>query len=181
MGKQVTYKTCGGIFSHTSGNPAAKLLRESEKVQAVQWHWACWNHAVLDTATSPLVLGCWGWQWESAIRRQARSQFCVTVGSWIFIVCVSCSCGPVCHATEQPHAVHTTYLVHRCHLLMSNSELAPMFCTNCLPPCLTTTTLTESYHVTYHMRPHQPIIDQQGLGLRGLVHKEAHPVIPDLH
>ena len=27
----------------------------------------------------------------------------------------------------------------------------------------------------------QPIIDQQGLGLRGLVHKEAHPVIPDLH
>jgi len=32
-------------------------------------------------------------------------------------------------------------------------------------------------HVTYHVRPHQPIIDQQGLGLRGLVHKEAHPVI----
>jgi len=37
-----------------------------------------------------------------------------------------------------------------------------------------------TYHVTYHVRPHQPIIDQQGLGLRGLVHKEAHPVIPDL-
>ena len=35
--------------------------------------------------------------------------------------------------------------------------------------------------LTYHVRPHQPIIDQQGLGLRGLVHKEAHPVIPDLH
>jgi len=33
----------------------------------------------------------------------------------------------------------------------------------------------------YHVRPHQPIIDQQGLGLRGLVHKEAHPVIYDLH
>jgi len=32
-------------------------------------------------------------------------------------------------------------------------------------------------NVTYHVRPHQPIIDQQGLGLRGLVHKEAHPVI----
>ena len=27
-----------------------------------------------------------------------------------------------------------------------------------------------TYHVTYHVRPHQPIIDQQGLGLRGLVH-----------
>ena len=41
---------------------------------------------------------------------------------------------------------------------------------------------TVTYHVTYHVRPHQPIIDQQGLGLRGLVHKEAHPyVIPDLH
>jgi len=38
-----------------------------------------------------------------------------------------------------------------------------------------------TYHVTYHVWPHQPIIDQQGLGLRGLVHKEAHPVIPDLH
>jgi len=38
-----------------------------------------------------------------------------------------------------------------------------------------------TYHVTYHVGPHQPIIDQQGLGLRGLVHKEAHPVIPDLH
>ena len=38
-----------------------------------------------------------------------------------------------------------------------------------------------TYHVTYHVRPHQPIIDEQGLGLRGLVHKEAHPVIPDLH
>jgi len=37
-----------------------------------------------------------------------------------------------------------------------------------------------THHVTYHVRPHQPIIDQQGLGLRGLVHKEAHPVIPDL-
>ena len=38
-------------------------------------------------------------------------------------------------------------------------------------------------YVTYHEQPHplQPIIDQQGLGLRGLVHKEAHPVIPDLH
>ena len=38
-------------------------------------------------------------------------------------------------------------------------------------------------YVTYHVQPHQPIIDQQlqGLGLRGLVHKEAHPVIPDLH
>jgi len=36
-------------------------------------------------------------------------------------------------------------------------------------------------YVTYHVRPRQPIIDQQGLGLRGLVHKEAHPVIPDLH
>ena len=35
--------------------------------------------------------------------------------------------------------------------------------------------------MTYHVRPHQLIIDQQGLGLRGLVHKEAHPVIPDLH
>ena len=37
--------------------------------------------------------------------------------------------------------------------------------------------------VTYHvrLRPHQPIIDQQGLGLRGLVHKEAHPVVPDLY
>jgi len=38
-----------------------------------------------------------------------------------------------------------------------------------------------TYHVTYHVRPHQPIIDQQGIWLRGLVHKEAHPVIPDLH
>jgi len=38
-----------------------------------------------------------------------------------------------------------------------------------------------TYHVTYHVRPHQPIIDQQGLGLRRLVHKEAHPVIPDLY
>jgi len=38
-----------------------------------------------------------------------------------------------------------------------------------------------TYHVTYHVRPHQPIIDQQGIRLRGLVHKEAHPVIPDLH
>jgi len=38
-----------------------------------------------------------------------------------------------------------------------------------------------TYHVTYHVWPHQPIIDQQGLGLRGLVHKEAHPVIPDLY
>jgi len=36
-------------------------------------------------------------------------------------------------------------------------------------------------NVTYHVRPHQPIIDQQGLWLRGLVHKEAHLVIPDLH
>jgi len=27
-----------------------------------------------------------------------------------------------------------------------------------------------TYHVTYHVQPHQPIIDQQGLGLRGLVH-----------
>jgi len=35
--------------------------------------------------------------------------------------------------------------------------------------------------VTYHVRPHQRIIDQQGLGLRGLVHKEANLVIPDLH
>ena len=35
--------------------------------------------------------------------------------------------------------------------------------------------------MTYHVRPHQLIIDQQGLGLRGVVHKEAHPVIPDLH
>jgi len=56
-----------------------------------------------------------------------------------------------------------------------------------------------TYRVTYYVRPHQPIIDQQGLGLRGLIHKvsncsskathikvterqkEAHPVIPDLH
>ena len=37
-----------------------------------------------------------------------------------------------------------------------------------------------THHVTYHVRPHQPIIDQQGLGRRGLVHKEAHPVIRDL-
>jgi len=36
-----------------------------------------------------------------------------------------------------------------------------------------------TYHVAYHVRPHQPIIDH--LGLRGLVHKEAHPVIPDLY
>jgi len=42
-------------------------------------------------------------------------------------------------------------------------------------------TFWSTYHVTYHVRPYQPIIDQQGLGLRGLVHKEAHPVIPDLH
>jgi len=40
---------------------------------------------------------------------------------------------------------------------------------------------SRTYHVTYHVRPHQPIIDQQGVGHRGLVHKEAHPVIPDLH
>jgi len=33
------------------------------------------------------------------------------------------------------------------------------------------------FTMTYHVRPHQPIIDQQGLGLRGLVHKEAYPVI----
>jgi len=38
-----------------------------------------------------------------------------------------------------------------------------------------------TYHVTYHVRPYQPIIDQQGPGLRGLIHKESHPVIPDLH
>jgi len=38
-----------------------------------------------------------------------------------------------------------------------------------------------TYHVTYHVRPHQPIIDQQGLGLRGRVHTEAHPDLPDLH
>jgi len=38
-----------------------------------------------------------------------------------------------------------------------------------------------TFHVTYHVRPHQPIIDQQLLRLRGLTHKEAHPVIPDLH
>ena len=38
-----------------------------------------------------------------------------------------------------------------------------------------------TYPVTDHVRPHQPISDQQGLGLRGLVDKEAHPVIPDLH
>jgi len=42
-------------------------------------------------------------------------------------------------------------------------------------------TVLVTYHVTYHVRPHQPIIDQQGRGLRGLAHKEAHPVIPDLH
>ena len=42
-------------------------------------------------------------------------------------------------------------------------------------------TVLVTYHVTYHVRLHQPIIDQQGLGLRGLVHKETHPVIPDLH
>jgi len=35
--------------------------------------------------------------------------------------------------------------------------------------------------VTYHVRPHQPIIDRQSLGLRGIVHKEVHPVTPDLH
>jgi len=35
--------------------------------------------------------------------------------------------------------------------------------------------------LTYRVRPHQPIIDQQGIGLRGQDHKEAHPVIPDLH
>jgi len=44
----------------------------------------------------------------------------------------------------------------------------------------TKNTLSEHY-VTCHVRPHQPIINHQGLGLRGLVHKEAHPVIPDLH
>jgi len=37
------------------------------------------------------------------------------------------------------------------------------------------------FGLTYHVRPHQPIIDQQGLGLRGLIHTEAHLVIPDLH
>ena len=35
--------------------------------------------------------------------------------------------------------------------------------------------------LTYHVRPHQQIIDQQGIGLRGLIQKEAHLVIPDLH
>jgi len=29
-----------------------------------------------------------------------------------------------------------------------------------------------SSHVTYHVPPHQPIIDQQGLGFRGLVQKK---------
>ena len=38
-----------------------------------------------------------------------------------------------------------------------------------------------TYHVTYHVRPHQPVIDQQGIGLRGLVHKEAHPVLYKLN
>ena len=32
-----------------------------------------------------------------------------------------------------------------------------------------------TYHVTYYVRRRQPVIDQQGLGLRGLIHKEAHP------
>jgi len=35
--------------------------------------------------------------------------------------------------------------------------------------------------VTYRVRPHQPIIDQQGLGLKKLIHKEAYPVIPGFH
>jgi len=38
-----------------------------------------------------------------------------------------------------------------------------------------------TYHVTYHVWPHQPVIDQQGLGLRGLVHKEAHKEAAVLH
>ena len=29
--------------------------------------------------------------------------------------------------------------------------------------------LSLNRNVTYHVQPHQPIIDQQGLGLRGLV------------
>jgi len=37
-----------------------------------------------------------------------------------------------------------------------------------------------TYHVTYHVRLYWPIIDQQGPGLSGLIHKEAHPVVPDL-
>ena len=32
----------------------------------------------------------------------------------------------------------------------------------------------------YLVRPCQPIIDQQGQGLSGLIHKEAHPVAPYL-
>jgi len=39
-------------------------------------------------------------------------------------------------------------------------------------------TIFGSSIVTYHVRPHQPIIDHQGLGFRGLIHREAHPVIP---
>ena len=31
-----------------------------------------------------------------------------------------------------------------------------------------------------HMRPHLSVIDQEGPGLSGLIHKEAHPVVPDL-
>jgi len=34
-------------------------------------------------------------------------------------------------------------------------------------------TLIRAFRMTYHVRPHEPIIDQQDLGLRGLVHKEA--------
>jgi len=34
--------------------------------------------------------------------------------------------------------------------------------------------------ITYHVRPHWPIISQQGLGLSGLIQKEANPVVPDL-
>jgi len=69
------------------------------------------------------------------------------------------------------------YMIQQYHLIfLSMKELKPeAIIINCI------IILFMTYHVTDHVRPHQPIVDQQGLGLRGLVHKEAHPVIPDLH
>jgi len=40
-----------------------------------------------------------------------------------------------------------------------------------------TMTLNMKYCI-YLVRPCQPIIDQQGPGLSGLIHKEAHPLAP---